>query len=120
MLPSSSPVPPRALTSSVTLTVTDGVDNEEGVTESEGDDSEAQESGEDESDNDCEVDTLAQVYQYRVDNTCMPYTDNQVGEAFCTPVLDTFMASYNTTICKTASAALRLFAITGKMPRWEN
>ena len=48
--PASSTVPPRALTSSVTLNVSDGVDNEEGVTESESDDSEAQER--DESDND--------------------------------------------------------------------
>jgi hypothetical protein len=51
MLPSSSTFPPPALTSSVALTVSD----EESVTESESDDSEAQESGEHESDKDCEV-----------------------------------------------------------------
>lgn len=63
-------------------------------------------------------DTLALVYPYSDDNTCMPHTDNHVGEAFCTPVLDKFMGLYNTMICKTASASLRLFAeITGKMPR---
>jgi hypothetical protein len=55
MLPSSSTVPPTALTSSVALTVSDGVDNEVGVTESESDDSEAQESGEHESNKDGEV-----------------------------------------------------------------
>ena len=56
MLPSSSTVPPPALTSSVALTVSVFiVDNEEGGTESESDDSEAQESGEHESDKDCEV-----------------------------------------------------------------
>ena len=54
MLSTSSTVPPPALTSSVVLTVSDGVDNEEGVTESESDDSEAQESGEHESENECE------------------------------------------------------------------
>ena len=37
MLSTSSTVPPPALTSSVVLTVSDGVDNEEGVTESESD-----------------------------------------------------------------------------------
>ena len=35
---SSSTVPPAALTCSVALTVSDGVDNEEGVTEGENDD----------------------------------------------------------------------------------
>jgi hypothetical protein len=29
-------------------------------------------------------------------NTCMPHTDNHVGEAFNTPLLDEFMAAYNT------------------------
>ncbi len=42
-------------TSSVVLTVSDGVDNEEGVTESESDDSEAQEIAEHDSDKDCDV-----------------------------------------------------------------
>ena len=53
--PASSTVPTRELTSAVALIVSDGVDNEEGVTESESDDSEAQESKEDESHNECEV-----------------------------------------------------------------
>ena len=52
MLPSSSTVQPPALTISVALNVS--VDNEEGGTESESDDSEAQESGEHESENECE------------------------------------------------------------------
>ena len=56
MLSSSSlTVRPPALTSSVALTVRDDVDNEEGVTESESDDSEAQKRGDHESDKDCEV-----------------------------------------------------------------
>ena len=49
------PVPPPERTSSVTLTVSDGVDNEDGVTESDGDDSVSHESGEHESDKDCVV-----------------------------------------------------------------
>jgi len=52
MLPSSSTIPPPALTSSVSLTVSDRVDNEGGVTESESDDSETHESAEHESDKD--------------------------------------------------------------------
>jgi hypothetical protein len=44
MLPSLSTVPPPALTGSVALTVRDGVDNEEGVTESENDGSVSHES----------------------------------------------------------------------------
>ena len=58
----------------------------------------AQGSGEDETDNDCKVDPLALVHPYSDDNTCMPHTDNNDGEAFCRPALDTFMASCNTAI----------------------
>ncbi len=46
---------PRQLSHPQHSFVSDGVDNEEGVTESESDDSEAQESAEHESDKDCEV-----------------------------------------------------------------
>ena len=63
-------------------------------------------------------DTLARVFAFSDDNTCMPHTDNHVGEAFNTPILDEFMALYNTVISKTNSASLRIFAeVTGKMPR---
>ena len=59
---SSSTVPPAALTCSVALTVSDGVDNEEGVTEGENDDYEVIRKAERmgqimivRSDNDCDV-----------------------------------------------------------------
>jgi hypothetical protein len=62
-------------------------------------------------------DTLKHVFTFSEDNTCMPHTDNHVGEAFNTPLLDEFMALYNTVISKTNSASLRIFAeVTGKMP----
>jgi len=48
----------------------------------------------------------------------MPHTDNHVGEAFATLVLDEYMHLYNMAMCKRASASPRLFAqITGKMPK---
>ena len=52
VLPSSSTVPPTALTSSVPLTVGDGVDNAKHGTESESDGSVSNEIGERESDKD--------------------------------------------------------------------
>jgi hypothetical protein len=55
MWPSSSSVPRPALTSSVAFTVSDGVDNEEGVTESKSHASVSNESGERESDKHCMV-----------------------------------------------------------------
>jgi hypothetical protein len=109
MLHSSStvPVPPPALTSSVTLTVRDGVDNEVGVKKSES----------------VKLRGLRKVERMRqimivksTPSRCSIHTATK--KSVSTTVLDTFMASYNTAICKTASAALRLFAeITGKMPR---
>ena len=56
------------------------------------------------------VDKLEHVFVFSDDNTCMPHTDNHVGEAFNTPLLDEFMALYNTVISKTNSASLRIFA----------
>ena len=62
-------------------------------------------------------DKLYHVFVYSNDNTCMPHTDNHVGEAFATPVLDEYMHLYNMAVSKKNSASLRLFAqITGKMP----
>ena len=55
VLPSSSTVPPPAITSSVPLTVGDAVDNAEDDTESESDKSVSNDSGECESDQDCVV-----------------------------------------------------------------
>ena len=55
-------------------------------------------------------DTLTLVFAFNEDNTCMTHTDNHVGEAFNTPLLDEFMALYNTVISKTNSASLRIFA----------
>jgi hypothetical protein len=60
--------------------------------------SRAPESGEDETDNDCEVDTLALVHPYR-DGI------NFLVMMTVKPLLDTLMASYYTAIGKTASAA---------------
>jgi hypothetical protein len=51
-------------------------------------------------------DTLTHVFTFSEDNTCMTHTDNHVGEAFNTPLLDEFMALYNTV----NSASLRIFA----------
>ena len=63
-------------------------------------------------------DKLEGVFAYSNDNTCMPHTDNHVGEAFATPVLDEYMHLYNMAVSKKNSASLRLFAqITGKMPK---
>ena len=56
-------------------------------------------------------DTLTHAFVFSEDNTCMPHTDNHVGEAFDTPLLDEFMVLYNTVICKTASASLRFSVI---------
>ena len=63
-------------------------------------------------------DKLKHVFMYSNDNTCMPHTDNHVGEAFATLVLDEYMHLYNMAVSKKASASLRLFAqICGKMPK---
>jgi hypothetical protein len=63
-------------------------------------------------------DKLKHVFMYSNDNTCMPHTDNHVGEAFATLVLDEYMHLYNMAVSKKTSASLRLFAqITGKMPK---
>ena len=41
-------------------------------------------------------DTLKHVFVFSEDNTCMKHTNNHDGEAFNTPLLDEFMAAYNT------------------------
>ena len=61
-------------------------------------------------------DKLKHVFMYSNDNTCMPHTDNHVGEAFATLVLDEYMHLYNMSVSKKDSASLRLFVeITVKM-----
>jgi hypothetical protein len=55
-------------------------------------------------------DKLQGVFVYSNNNTCMPHTDNHVGEAFATPVLDEYMHLYSMAVSKKNSASLRLIA----------